>query len=68
MATNPVPTAEERPTVSVEEAAAFIGLGRSAAYTAAANGELPTIRIGRRLRVPTAALRRMLELDGAPAA
>jgi excisionase family DNA binding protein len=65
-ATNPtlvVPRAEERPTITVEEAARFLGLGRGAGYNAAARGDLPTIRIGRRLLVPTATLRTMLGLD-----
>lgn len=41
-----------RLTVSVEEAAQLIGLGRSAAYEAARRGQLPTRRLGRRLVVP----------------
>ena len=45
-----------RTTVSVEEAARCLGLGRSAAYEAARRGELPTRRIGRRLLVPVPAL------------
>jgi hypothetical protein len=40
-----------------------LGLGRDATYRAARNGELPTIRIGGALRVPTAPLRRMLGLE-----
>ncbi len=47
-------------TVTVEEAARILGLGRASAYTAANNGELPTVQIGRRLLVPVARLRRML--------
>jgi len=58
-----IPTAEERPTVSVEEAAGWFGLGRSAAYEAVRRGELPSLRFGRSLRVPTAAARRLLGLD-----
>lgn len=59
-----LPAAEERPTVSVIEAAAALGISRSGAYAAAARGEIPTIRLGaRRVVVPTAALRRMLGLD-----
>lgn len=50
----------ERATVSVEEAASILSLGRSAAYIAARCGEIPTLRIGRRLLVPTLPLRRML--------
>lgn len=51
-------------TVSVEEAAAILGIGRSSAYALASAGELPALRLGRRYVVPVAALRRMLgEID-----
>jgi len=49
-----------RPTVTVEESAEFLGISRGSAYEAARSGELPVIRIGRRLLVPTALLLRML--------
>lgn len=49
-----------RQTLTVEEAAALLGIGRNTAYQAAANGELPVIRIGRRLLIPRAALDRLL--------
>lgn len=49
-----------RPTVSVEEGGAVLGLGRAASYAAAKRGDLPTIRIGRRLVVPSVALLRLL--------
>lgn len=49
-----------RLTVSVEEASRLLGIGRRTAYEAAARGELPTLRIGRRLLVPKAALARIL--------
>ncbi len=52
------------PTISVEQAAAVLGISRRSAYRAAAIGELPTLRLGRRLLVPTA---RLLELLGLPA-
>jgi excisionase family DNA binding protein len=42
--------------LTVDEAAAVLRLGRTAAYEAAARGELPTVRFGRRLRVPRGAL------------
>lgn len=62
--TEPLPRAEECPTVPLwPTAARAFNLGRSAAYNAAERGDIPTIRIGRRLVVPTAALRRMLGLD-----
>jgi excisionase family DNA binding protein len=52
------------PTISVTEAARLLGVGRTCAYEAAARGQIPTVRIGRMLRVPKAALKRMLALDG----
>lgn len=57
----------ERHTMTIEEAAQALGIGRTAAYKAARNGELPTIRLGRRLVVPVAALERMLAGEGAAA-
>jgi excisionase family DNA binding protein len=51
-------------TCSVPEAGEMLGLGRCSAYQAAANGEIPTIRFGRLVRVPLAALKRMLEQAG----
>ena len=47
--------------VSVREAAKILGIGRDSAYAAARKGEIPTIRIGRRLLVPIDALERMLQ-------
>jgi hypothetical protein len=58
-----IPDPAQVPTVSVATAASWYGLGRSAGYEAAARGEIPTIRIGRRLVVPVAAVRRQLGLD-----
>jgi len=40
-----------------------LGLGRSATYAAAQRGQIPTLRIGGKVLVPTACLRRMLQLD-----
>ncbi len=51
-------------TITVEAAAELVGMSRSAAYRAAARGQLPTVRLGRRLRVPTAKFLSMLGLDG----
>jgi excisionase family DNA binding protein len=59
---------EQRPTLSVDEAAFVLGVSRGSAYQAIRNGEIPVIGLGKRLRVPTAALRRMLALDDVPAA
>jgi hypothetical protein len=42
----------------------YFGLTRDGAYDAAARGDLPTIRIGRLLRVPVRALEAMLNEAG----
>lgn len=44
----------------------LLGLSRASTYEAAKRGEIPTIRLGARLIVPTAALRRMLQIDPDP--
>jgi excisionase family DNA binding protein len=49
-----------RLTYTVDEAAKLLGLGRNHAYEAAKSGELPSIRIGKRILIPRAALERML--------
>jgi excisionase family DNA binding protein len=53
-------THPERRVVTVNEAAVMLRISRGAAYEAAKRKEIPTIRIGRRLLVPVAALERML--------
>ncbi|MDP8931396.1 MAG: helix-turn-helix domain-containing protein [Actinomycetota bacterium] len=51
----------DRPaTITVEQAGALLGISRRSAYRAAASGHIPTIRLGRRILVPTAMLYRML--------
>ena len=49
-----------RQTLTVPEAGKVLGIGRSAAYEAARTGEIPTIRIGKRILVPVVALDRLL--------
>nr|WP_286144545.1 MULTISPECIES: excisionase family DNA-binding protein [unclassified Mycobacterium] len=51
------------PTISVEACAQVMGIGRSLAYDLAREGSIPVIRLGRRLRVPSAAVLRMLDAD-----
>lgn len=43
-------------TITIEQTAQVLGLGRTATYDAARRGELPTRRLGRRLLVPVPAL------------
>jgi excisionase family DNA binding protein len=60
---------EQPKTLSVPEAGRWrLGIGRNASYEAARRGEIPTVRIGRLLRVPVVALERMLDRAGEPAA
>ena len=52
---------DEVKTLSVPKAGKqYFGLSRASSYAAAARGDLPTIRIGRKLCVPVIALERML--------
>ena len=52
-------------TLTVPEAGRrYFDLGRNASYEAARRGDIPTIRIGRLLRVPVVALERKLERAG----
>ena len=46
---------DERATMTVPEAAKALGIGRNQGYEAARAGQIPTIRIGKRLLVPRAA-------------
>ena len=57
---------DEPVVYTVVEAGAKLRLGRSGAYEAARRGDIPTIRIGRRLLVPKVALDRMLAAVGQP--
>lgn len=51
------------PTITVVQAAALLGIGRNAAYRAAATGQLPVVRLGGRILVLTAPLRRLLGVE-----
>ncbi len=61
-----LPNPAETPTVTVEEAGRMLGISRNSAYDAVAAGEIPSIKIGRRIVVPTAALLRLLAVDADP--
>lgn len=51
--------------IGIKEAGAMLGLNKNAAYAAAKRGDIPTIRIGRLIKVPKAAFNRLLEQAGA---
>ncbi len=50
--------------LTVEQAVEILGISRPTAYEAIQTGEIPHIRIGRRILVPRVALERMLENAG----
>jgi excisionase family DNA binding protein len=52
-----------RATITIEQTAQLLGLGRTAAYEAARRGQFPTRRLGRRLVVPVPALLVWLEAN-----
>ena len=60
---------DERPvirrTYDIAEVGKLLGIGRNQAYEAARRGDFPTIRVGKRLVAPKAAIDRMLDGDAA---
>ena len=54
---------EDRLVYTVEEAATLLGISRSFAYEAVQRGKIPSMRIGKRILVPKAALRRFLHAE-----
>jgi excisionase family DNA binding protein len=55
-----VPDPAITPTLRVEEVARLLHVSRSSAYLAVKSGEIPCIRIGKRVVVPTAPVLEML--------
>jgi excisionase family DNA binding protein len=51
----------KRLTLTIEETAKLLGIGRQLAYDRAKTGEIPVIKVGRRLLVPRRALEKLLE-------
>ena len=50
-------------TYSVEDVAAMLGIARGKAYEHVHNGEIPSIRMGRRLLIPRARFHTWLDGD-----
>ena len=50
----------ERLVLTVDETAALLGISRGLAYQMARQGNIPTVRLGRRLLVPRSALDRLM--------
>lgn len=51
------------PTLSVDETRAALGVGRTAVYGGIQRGEIPVIRVGRRMRVPSTWVRAQLGVE-----
>lgn len=51
----------ERLTLSVSETAEQLGIGKNRAYDLVKSGELPSVRIGRTIRIPYEPLKDWLE-------
>jgi len=60
---NVFPNPDETPFVDVIEAGRLLGVGKETAYRAVRTGEIPSIRVGKKIRVPVAELRRLAHLD-----
>jgi len=48
-------------TLTVPEVAALLGISRGTAYEAIRLGQIPSLRFGRRVVIPKAALQRLLD-------
>ena len=59
-----LPTPRERPTLTVPEVAAVLGLGKQTVYEAVAAGRIPALRLApRRVVVATAVVWRLVGLE-----
>ncbi len=56
---------DERLTLDVFKAAQLLGISRNLAYDMVKAGNLPVVKLGKRLLVPKKALEQMLESDRA---
>jgi len=54
----------QRLTMTVEEASEALGISRSLAYELVRRGEIPSLRLGRRIVVPVDALEDLVERTG----
>ena len=50
----------EKVVLTVEECAKYLGISRPQAYLGVHRGEIPSIRVGKRILIPVVALEKML--------
>lgn len=58
---------QEKRVISLLEAGRLLGICRNSAYKYAATGQLPTIRLGRKLLVPLAEFEKILAVSSVSA-
>jgi len=58
-----VTTTEEAEVLTIAEAAKVLRVARNTVYQATKRGDIPSIRVGRRILIPREALDRMLKPD-----
>ena len=54
-------TTTSKATFTVRELAQYLNIGRAAAYRLVNEGVVPSLRIGKQIRIPIAAVQRWLE-------
>jgi excisionase family DNA binding protein len=52
---------DKRPVLTVSEAAELLGVSQAFAYELVARGELPAVRLGRRIMIPWVGIQRIIE-------
>ncbi|MFC2038371.1 helix-turn-helix domain-containing protein [Chloroflexota bacterium] len=51
---------EEKVVLTVDEAAEYLGISRPQGYLGVHNGDIPSIRVGKRILIPKVALDKLL--------
>lgn len=60
-----LPDPKDQPTLTVDDVAIVLGIDRKTVYAAVNSGELPCLRVGRRILVPTSWLASRITPDSA---
>jgi len=58
-----LPLPQDKPTLTVQEVAKFLNVGRDKAYELVKAGVIPSISVGRRFLVPTASFWNFLNIQ-----
>ena len=63
MGAKTIPTIDDQPFLSVDQVACILDLSRDAIYDAIARDELAHVRVGKAIRIQTAAIRALAGLE-----